>query len=114
MFRRPALLIALLLTIQISACGTLAATGGHNSSSEYGFDNNGTTPSDASIGAAIRRQLIQDPAINAGRIAINTTEGVVTLDGQVSDEATRQRIISLCRKTPGVKQVNVRLTLIQD
>ena len=114
MFRHPALLIVLLLTIQISACGTLAATGGHNSSSEYGFDNNGTTPSDASISAAIRRQLIQDPAINAGRIAINTTEGVVTLSGEVRDEATRQRIISLCRKTPGVKQVIARLTSTQD
>ncbi|MFP3873542.1 MAG: BON domain-containing protein [Thiohalophilus sp.] len=111
--RSPALLI-LLLTIQITACGTLAATGGHNGSSEYGFDDNGTTPSDASIGAAIRRQLIQDPDINAGRIAINTKEGVVTLDGQVSDETTRQRIISLCRQTPGVKQVNARLKLTQD
>ncbi|MDZ7663273.1 BON domain-containing protein [Thiohalophilus sp.] len=114
MFRLPALLIALLLAIQITACGTLAATGGHSGSSEYGFDSKGTTPSDASIGAAIRRQLIQDPDINAGRVAINTTEGMVTLDGEVSDEATRQRIISLCRKTPGVKQVNARLKLIQD
>ena len=79
MLRLPAPLIVLLLIIQISACGTLAATGGHSGSSEYGFDNNGTTPSDASISAAIRRQLIQDPGINAGRIAITTAEGVVCL-----------------------------------
>lgn len=114
MFRLPPLLIALLLTIQLAACGTLAATGRHHGSSEYGFNDNEATPSDTRISATIRRQLINDPDINASRITINTTEGVVTLNGEVDDETTRQKILRLCRKTPGVKQVNTRLRLIQD
>lgn len=104
----------MLLLLAISGCGTLAATGGHHGSNEYGFDNSSQAPSDASISATIRRQLINNADINASHISVATQHGVVTLHGMVRDGATRDRIIALCRQTAGVAQVNSRLTITQD
>lgn len=109
-------LLALLLPLvisQIAACGTLAATGSSRDSNNYGFNDSASTPSDASISAAIRRQLINDPGINASQISVSTAQGIVTLDGRVASAAIRDRIIMLCNRTSGVKQVNSRLRIDQ-
>ncbi|MDZ7804214.1 BON domain-containing protein [Thiohalophilus sp.] len=113
---RHALILLLLfgLLSQITACGTLAASGAARDSGDYGFNDNGASHSDASISAAIRSRLINDPTINASHIRVSTERGVVTLQGQVANDAVRKRIIRLCDSTPGVKQVNARLTLGQD
>lgn len=109
------LLAILLLPIwlgQITACGTLAATDAGRGSNEFGFNDPAPT-SDASISASIRRQLINDPMINASRITVTTRQGVVSLEGRVKDADLRDRIIALCRQTRGVMQVNARLELEQ-
>lgn len=108
------LFLCLWLLSQLSACGTLAATGAGRDSGNYGFNDNGTHHSDAGISATIRSQLINDSKINASQIQVRTEQGVVTLQGRVADESVRQRIISLCNNTPGVKRVNARLTVNQD
>lgn len=109
------LLVVLLLPIwlgQITACGTLAATNAGRDSNEFGFNDPAPT-SDASISASIRRQLINDPAINASQITVTTRQGVVNLEGRVKDAQLRERVIALCRQTPGVTRVNARLELDQ-
>ncbi|MDY6980216.1 MAG: BON domain-containing protein [Pseudomonadota bacterium] len=107
-------LLFLWLISQLTACGTLAASGANRDSGEYGFNDTGTTHSDTSISAAIRSQLISDPGINASHIQVSTHQGVVTLQGRVSNESARERILRLCNNTPGVKGVDARLTLDQD
>jgi osmotically-inducible protein OsmY len=99
---------------QITACGTLAATGAGQERGDYGFNDNSTGHSDANISAAIRSRLINDSNINASHIQVRTEQGVVTLYGRVADESLRQRIIALCNNTSGVKQVRSRLTVDQD
>jgi osmotically-inducible protein OsmY len=107
------LLLPMLLG-QISACGTLAASGAGGENSEFGFNDTAGTPSDASISSDIRRQLIDDPDINASNISVRTKQGVVTLEGQVASHDIRQRVIVVCNRTPGVKQVDNRLRIDQD
>lgn len=107
-------LLFLWLISQITACGTLAATGAARNSGDYGFNDNRASHSDASISAGIRSQLISDPGINASHIQVSTRQGVVTLQGRVSNESDRERILRLCNNTPGVKGVDARLTLDQD
>lgn len=109
-----ALLLFFWMLSQISACGTLAATGAGRDSGDYGFNDNRAGHSDARISATIRSRLINDPKINASQIQVSTEQGVVTLLGRVADESIRQRIITLCNNTPGIKQVNARLTVSQD
>lgn len=114
---RHALTLSLLflsLLSQISACGTLAASGAGRDSGDYGFHDDGVGHSDTRISATIRARLINDPDINASHIQVSTEQGVVTLRGRVIDDAVRQRIIRLSNNTPGVKQVNARLTVSQD
>ncbi len=107
-------LLFLWLASQITACGTLAASGAGRDSGDYGFNDKRASHSDASISAEIRSQLISDPGINASHIQVSTHQGVVTLQGRVSNEAARERIRRLCNNTPGVKGVDARLTLDQD
>ncbi|MDR9436751.1 MAG: BON domain-containing protein [Thiohalophilus sp.] len=102
------------LLSQIAACGTLAATGAGRDSGNYGFNDNRDGHSDTRISAVIRSRLINEPDINANQIYVSTKQGIVTLHGRVADKSTRQRIITLCNNTPGVKQVNARLTVSQD
>ncbi len=109
---KPVSLVLLLFTLlHMAACGTLAATGGQRHTSEYGFNKTTDTPSDASISADIRNQLIKDTAIPANRISVQTEQGVVTLTGSVPSQAIKKRIIELSRKTKGVKRVESRLTI---
>lgn len=103
-----------LMMLSMSACGTLAAGGAGSNNQQYGFDDASATQSDASISAAIRRQLISDAIINANQITVSTEQGVVTVDGQVANTAIRERILSICNRTAGVRQVVSRLQVNQD
>ncbi|MGD8575522.1 MAG: BON domain-containing protein [Thiohalophilus sp.] len=106
--------LLLLMMLSMSACGTLAAGGAGRNNQQYGFDDASATPSDASISANIRRQLISDTAINANEITVSTDQGVVTLEGQVANTAIRDRVLSICNRTTGVRQVVSRLQINQD
>ncbi len=109
---KPVSLLLLLFTLlPLTACGTLAATGGQRHTSEYGFNKTTDTPSDASISASIRNQLIKNAAIPANRVMVQTEQGVVTLTGRVPNQAIAKRIIELSRKTKGVKRVESHLTV---
>jgi hypothetical protein len=92
-----------LMILSMSACGTLAAGGAGRNNQQYGFDDASATPSDASISA-----------INANEITVSTDQGVVTLEGQVANTTIRDRILSICNGTTGVRQVVSRLKIDQD
>jgi hyperosmotically inducible protein len=61
------------------------------------------------ITAKIKSKMTLDDTLEAMRIDVDTSNGVVTLSGTVDTEAQRQRALQLARETDGVRQVEDRL-----
>jgi hyperosmotically inducible protein len=60
---------------------------------------------DTRITAAIKAKFVQDPAISALRISVNTTGGVVTLSGSVDSPEEIKEAMKLALETDGVSEV---------
>ena len=66
---------------------------------------------DASITARVKTTLLNDPQVNATKIDISTSNGVVTMTGSVRSQPERERAIQLARQVSGVKDVKANLTI---
>jgi hyperosmotically inducible protein len=64
----------------------------------------GAVIADAAITAAIKAKLVKDPNLSALRIAVNTTDGVVTLSGSVDSVEEIQQALKLALETEGVRE----------
>lgn len=60
---------------------------------------------DDNITTDIKSKLYSDPVLRAASVEVASNSGVVTLTGQVPDEAARQSADNLASRTAGVKQV---------
>ncbi len=67
--------------------------------------------SNAALTAKIKSKMALDDTVEAARIDVDTTEGVVTLRGTVESPAQRQRAMQLARETDGVTSVVDALTI---
>jgi hypothetical protein len=63
------------------------------------------TVDDVTITARVKTALLNDTELDATKIDVDTSEGVVTLSGTVKSEPEASRAIDLTRRTPGVKDV---------
>jgi hyperosmotically inducible protein len=88
------LAILLVLTMVMGACKT--ATGGRTA---------GDTVDDATITAAVKSKLVADKASNLTRVNVDTTNGVVQLNGSVDTAAQKARAEQLAREARGVTRV---------
>ncbi len=70
----------------------------------------GETIEDGSITAAVKMKFANDELVSANNIDVDTSNGVVTLNGTVSSQAEAQRAVDLAQTVSGVK--NVRSNLI--
>jgi len=61
--------------------------------------------SDTTITAAVKNKLAADPTTSAAKINVDTTNGVVTLSGEVPTAAEKAEAERLARNTQGVTQV---------
>ena len=66
---------------------------------------------DTGITAAVKTALAADPALSALKVEVNTTEGVVRLDGPAPDAKARERAGVLAAAPQGVRQVDNRLVV---
>ena len=57
------------------------------------------------ITAKIKSKMALDDTLEAIKIDVDTSNGVVTLSGSVETESQRQRALQLARETKGVRQV---------
>ena len=67
------------------------------------------TIDDATITAAVKTALINDPQVGAMKIDVDTANGVVTLSGIVASQADAEHAMALARRAPGVKDVKAEL-----
>jgi hyperosmotically inducible protein len=71
----------------------------------------GSVIADSVITAAVKADLIKDPAIRAFKIDVNTVDGEVTLRGEVSSRAARESAERLAAGTKGVVKVDNQLRI---
>jgi hypothetical protein len=67
-------------------------------------------PDDRQLAQGIQAEIQKDAAIN-GQVAVQSSDGIVTLTGQVPSDAARALAAREAADTPGVKQVVNNLTL---
>ncbi len=60
---------------------------------------------DARITAAVKAKFVRDPDLSAWDISVNTTEGIVTLSGSVSNFDQIGKAMLVATETEGVRQV---------
>jgi len=60
---------------------------------------------DASITTSVKTHLAEERAITLTRINVDTNNGVVSLNGVVDNETTKQRAGDIARQTNGVEKV---------
>jgi hyperosmotically inducible periplasmic protein len=66
---------------------------------------------DASITARVKTALLNDSQVNATKIDVSTSNGVVTMTGTVRSQPEQQRAIDLARQVSGVKDVKANITV---
>ncbi len=77
-----------------------------------GLRSAGTAVTNASITAAVKSELMKEPALDAMSIDVDTTgDGNVTLSGTVRSQVARQRAEELARSTDGVNAVRNELVV---
>jgi osmotically-inducible protein OsmY len=64
---------------------------------------------DGALTAKIKSKMALDDTVKARRIDVTTNDGVVTVSGDVSSAAERDRALQLARETAGVKSVRDQL-----
>jgi osmotically-inducible protein OsmY len=72
-------------------------------------DRAGAAVTDAAITSAVKAKFLADTTVQGLKIDVDTSAGMVTLNGSVSSRAEADRAISLARNTDGVKGVHSNL-----
>jgi len=99
---------ALAVAFFIVSCGGSTASA-PRSSGAAGM----STSDDATITARVKTVLLNDTQVNATRIDVTTSNGVVTMSGVVKSKAEEERAIQLARQVSGVRDVKSTLTIPQ-
>ena len=68
---------------------------------------------DAGITAAIKTKMLTDSTVSGLKIDIDTTDGVVTLKGDVASAVEQKRAIEIAKGTDGVKSVKDQLKIVK-
>jgi len=78
-----------------------------------GRQNPGAAVSDSSITTKVKSSLLADSMIGGLAIDVDTTEGVVSLNGIVNSEQERVRAIQVAQGVSGVKRVDGRNLVVK-
>jgi osmotically-inducible protein OsmY len=74
----------------------------------------GETIDDATITTRVKTAFVNDPAVGALRIDVDTFKGVVTLSGRVKSKQEEAQAIALAKKIRGVVDVKSTLQIEPD
>jgi hyperosmotically inducible protein len=73
----------------------------------------GTVLSDAAITTAVKTKMLADSNVGGLKIDVDTSEGIVTIAGNVTSAAEKRRAVEIARDTDGVKSVKDQLKVIK-
>jgi len=93
-----AAILALVLVVPVIGCGKSV----------------GETIDDATITTRVKTAFVNDPAVGALRIDVDTFKGVVTLSGRVKSKQEEAQAIALAKKIRGVVDVKSTLQIEPD
>lgn len=68
--------------------------------------------SDEAITTDLKARMFSDPQLKSANLNVTTQKGVVTLSGDVPDDATRLAAYKLASETPGVTKVNDQMSVV--
>jgi hyperosmotically inducible protein len=74
-------------------------------------DRAGVVITDAAITSAVKAKFLADTTVKGLRIDVDTSNGMVTLNGNVTSKAEADRAMTLARNTDGVKSVHSNLKI---
>ncbi len=74
-------------------------------------DRAGAAITDAAITSAVKAKFLADTSVKGLRIDVDTSNGMVTLNGNVTSKAEADRAMTLARDTDGVKSVHNNLKI---
>ena len=72
---------------------------------ERGVDRTTAAAGDAAITSAVKAKFLADTAVSGLKIDVDTSNGIVTLTGNVSSKAEAERAVTMARNTEGVTRV---------
>jgi hyperosmotically inducible protein len=78
-----------------------------------GRQSPGEAVSDSALTAKVKSSLLADAVVGGLAIDVDTTGGVVSLNGMVTSEQERQRAIQVVQGVPGVKEIIVRNLVVR-
>ena len=76
-----------------------------DNAAERGVDRTTAAVGDAAITSAVKAKFLADTAVSGLKIDVDTSNGVVTLTGNVSSKAEAERAVTMARSTEGVSRV---------
>lgn len=105
-----ALLVGAVVALGVSGCASWRANHGENTASA---EHRGPTQtvSDAAITAKVKTAMAADKNVSAANIDVDTYRGVVSLKGNVKDQAEKNRAIDIARNVSGVVDVRDELKM---
>jgi hyperosmotically inducible protein len=90
-----------------------AATSGRADDAREAARDDSSTVGDAGITASIKTKMLADSTVGGLKINVDTTNGVVSLTGDVKSAAEKRRAVAIARETDGVKSVNDKLEIVK-
>ena len=94
--------VLLLIAVLLGGCATMT-----------GREGAGEAVSDSAITTKVKANLVADAVLSGFAIDVDTTDGVVSLNGIVTSEQERQRAIQVARSVDGVTRVDGRNLLVR-
>ncbi len=89
-----------------------AVTAGAVATTGSAVPDNTPRTDDASITSGIQAKYFLDDKVKARRIDVNSSNGIVTLHGEVGSDDERERALLLARTSEGVERVEDNLTVV--
>ena len=107
-------LVILGAVIALNGCAALAIGGAAAGGYVVGKDDRrvGQIIDDGTITATVKTKLVRSKYIDAGKVDVDTYEGVVTLNGRVTSYVAREQAEALSADTRGVSSVVNKLEVI--
>jgi osmotically-inducible protein OsmY len=100
--RFPVWVAVLLVALMLLGCAAMT-----------GRQSPGEAVSDTSITTKVKTSLLADAVLGGLAIDVDTTDGVVNLNGIVRSEQERQRAIQVAQSVSGVKRVDARSLVVR-